>query len=300
MNVRETDVVQSTHRLELVEPEQHAIAVAGPQVGAVVTPGDLLRMAMDRNDGDLDRLERLMAMQERWEQAQERERTRQAVLAFRRGFASFRGENIVIPKTRHVDRGRAGSFDQAEYHVVTGMLSPALSRHGFGFRHDQKFSSRKWSDKGVESDIPWVYVTCYLEHADGHQEVVELEGPPGELTANTPTQNMQVTASYLKRQSLLAITGTATGGEDEEAGLRGADDAGDARGDPERRRGAAAEEPELPTWPDDKFEARMVKWQEAVNAGATHDQIIDFATTKGRLTEAQTQAIRNLEPAVAP
>ena len=48
----------------------------------------------------------------------------------------------------------------------------------------------------------------------------ELEGPPGELSVNTPTQNMQTTASYLKRQSLLAITGTATGGEDDEAKMR--------------------------------------------------------------------------------
>ena len=31
---------------------------------------------------------------------------------------------------------------------------------------------------------------------------------------------MQVTASFLKRQSLLAITGTATGGEDDENNMR--------------------------------------------------------------------------------
>jgi hypothetical protein len=63
-------------------------------------------------------------------------------------------------------------------------------------------------------------VTCYLEHKDGHVETLELEGPEGDQSANTPVQNMQLTASYLKRQSTLAITGTATGGEDDESGMR--------------------------------------------------------------------------------
>lgn len=135
---------------------------------------------------------------------------------FRRDFAGFRGENIIIPKTKHVDRGRAGSFEQAEYHVVADRISVALARHGFSFRHDQRFGVLK-IDGSDGATTPWVWVTCFLEHRGGHAEKLELEGPPGDLSANTPVQNMQVTASYLKRQSLLAITGTATGGEDDES-----------------------------------------------------------------------------------
>lgn len=139
---------------------------------------------------------------------------------FRADFAAFRGENIIIPKTKHVDRGRGGSFNQAEYDEACRRLSPALSRHGFGFRHDQKFGYRRLMEQGKETDVPWVYVTCYLEHKAGHVETLALEGPPGDQTVNTPVQNMQLTASFLKRQSLLAITGTATGGEDDESKLR--------------------------------------------------------------------------------
>lgn len=140
---------------------------------------------------------------------------------FRADFAAFRGENIIIPKTKEVDRGRGGSFNQAEYDVVCRRLSPALSRHGFSFRHDQKFGLKRVMHEGTETDVGWVWVTCYLEHRKGHSERLELEGPPGDLTVNSPTQNMQSTASYLKRQSLLAITGTATGGEDDEAKMHG-------------------------------------------------------------------------------
>jgi hypothetical protein len=161
-----------------------------------------------------------LALLKQQDEREREERTRQAILAFRRDFAAFRGENIVVPLTKEVDRGRAGSFVQAEYHVASQMLSPALSRHGFSIRHKVTFGAKPWTTDGVVNDVAWVYVTCFLEHRDGHADTLDLEGPPGDLSANTPTQNMQVTASYLKRQSMLAITGTATGGEDDENRMR--------------------------------------------------------------------------------
>lgn len=166
-----------------------------------------LQRDLDHHKLDLMREQRRMA---------EEDRARAAKAAFMRDLAGFRGENIVIPKSKFVDRGRAGSFMQAEYGTVAAMLSPALSRHGFSFRHDMQFGSRRWMTDGAENDVPWVYVVCHLEHRDGHTETLALDGPPGDLSANTPVQNMQATASYLKRQSLLAITGTATQDEDNE------------------------------------------------------------------------------------
>lgn len=216
--------------LQLVDLEAkpaHLPALQQAAVPTVVTPADLIRIAMQAGDTDIARLERLMAMDERYRESQERDRKRAAELAFWRDFAAFRGENIIVPKTLGVDRGKAGSFVQAEYHVAADMLSPALARHGFSFRHDMKFSARPWTTDGVVNDVPWVYVTCHLTHRDGHIEKLDLEGPPGELHANTPVQNMQATASYLKRQSLLAITGTATGGEDNENAMRKSSRRGD-------------------------------------------------------------------------
>lgn len=200
--------------LELVEQSKGGALQAAPQGGqlAETSPAAIMMNAMSRGASLAD-IEKMMDLQDRWER-------REAEKAFRDDFAALRGENIVIPKTKRVDRGRAGSFDQAEYDEVCRRLSPALSRHGFSFRHDQRFGSKKWVENGVESDIPWVYVTCYLEHRGGHSERLDLEGPPGDLSANTPVQNMQATASYLKRQSLLAITGTPTGGEDDESRMR--------------------------------------------------------------------------------
>ncbi len=186
-----------------------------------------------RSGASAAQLERLLALQVRADnhslelmrekrRMDEEDRKGAALLAYRRDFAAFRGENIIIAKDKLVDRGRAGSFMQAEYHSVAKLLSPALSKHGFGFRHDQRFGPKPWPLPDNPSNVVgWVWVTCYLEHKDGHAETLELEGPEGDQSANTPVQNMQLTASYLKRQSLLAITGTATGGEDDENSMRG-------------------------------------------------------------------------------
>lgn len=193
-----------------LEPRQTTAITAPANVSA--DPVAMMMTAMERG-ASLEQIEKMMDLRERWER-------REAEKAFREAFAAFRGLNIIIPKTKHVDRGRGGSFDQAEYDEVCRRLSPGLSANGFSFRHDQKFGLRRVMTDGAENDIGWVWVTCYLEHRDGHSEKLELEGPPGDLSVNTPTQNMQTTASYLKRQSVLAITGTATGGEDDEAAMR--------------------------------------------------------------------------------
>ena len=224
-----TTTQAAPERAELIERPAHAVAQP-----AITGHDDVLMQAMARGFTP-DQISQMMDLRDR-------QHRHVAETEFRKDFAGFRGENIIVPKSKSVDRGRAGSFIQAEYHIAANLLSPALSRHGFGFRHDQKFGSRKWAgDDGIERDVPWVYVTCFLEHRSGHVERLELEGPPGELSANTPVQNMQATASYLKRQSLLAITGTATGGEDDENNLH-----------PKRERQAATggSEQDLSEWQD--------------------------------------------------
>lgn len=52
-----------------------------------------------------------------------------------------------------------------------------------------------------------------------------------------------------------------------------------------------------PSWPDESFNKRLPKWQEALAAGQTHDAIIAFARSKGALTAAQEATIRALRPA---
>lgn len=207
---------QESEQAMVSQPAQ-PLTVIEHAMRAGATPDQLERLLDLQVKADNHQLE-LMREKRRMD---EEDRKAAALLAFRRDFAAFTGENIVIPKSKFVDRGKAGSFWQAEWGAVKSLLAPALSKHGFSLRHNEVFGSKKWTTDGVESDIPWVYVTCYLEHKDGHSERLDLEGPPGDLSANTAVQNMQATGSYLKRQSALAITGTATADEDDENKLKG-------------------------------------------------------------------------------
>ena len=163
----------------------------------------------------------------------EEDRKAAAARAFDAAMTKLRMHNIIIPKTKEVVQTARGGgpgprFMQSEFDQVCGRLSPALHDCGLSFRHDMRFDSRPWKadgsnpaiPAGTEITIPWVYVTCYLTHSDGHTESLTLEGPPDSSGSKNPLQEMQSTASYLKRQSLLAITGTATGGEDDENRMR--------------------------------------------------------------------------------
>lgn len=205
-----------------------AAPLATIQAPGGLNPMVMLDRLLQQPHIDMDRAERLLAMMKDFRAWEKEDRERLAELAFNRAFAGFRGENVIVPKGKFVNRGNAGSFWHAEFDAVCCLLSPALSKHGFSFRHDQRFSSREWHADGTNPaipagtviTIPWVYVTCFLAHEAGHVKQIELEGPPSDNTANTPVQNMQVTASVLKRQTLVSITGTATGGEDDEAQLQ--------------------------------------------------------------------------------
>jgi hypothetical protein len=167
--------------------------------------------------------ERMLALQVEQRKHAVAEQKRQNELAFRRAFLGFRKLNIIIPKTKEVkqtskDESKAApSFWQAEFDVVCELLTPGLADNGLTIRHDEVFGFKAWpTPEDPNNQIPWVYVKCYLDHVDGHTETLSLEGPPDTSGRKTPMQEMQSSGSYMKRQSMLSITGTAAGGEDSE------------------------------------------------------------------------------------
>lgn len=246
--------MNAPQRLELIEPApmsgaaleappQRPLTVVEHAIRSGATPEQLQSLLELQVRADNHQLE---MMRER-RRMDEEDRTLAAKLAFESALNQLRAHNIIIPKTKEVVQtarsGGAGPrFMQSEFDVVCQMLSPALHACGLSFRHDMRFGEKEWRADGTNPAIPagtsitlpWVYVTCHLTHKDGHSEALTLEGPPDSSGSKNPLQEMQSTASYLKRQSLLAITGTATGGEDDEGKMKrkggGATDGqGDAR-----------------------------------------------------------------------
>lgn len=162
------------------------------------TPSDLLRIAVE-GGADLDRLERLMALQERWEATEARK-------AYDIAFTAFKDEAVRIVKNRSVTDGPLRGKKYAELFAVVNAITPALSKHGL---------SASW--KLSKDDKDWLEVTCTLKHVGGHFEVVSMGGPPDVGGAKNAIQARASTVSYLERYTLKAITGLSEQEDDQDA-----------------------------------------------------------------------------------
>ncbi len=193
-------VLKEPMTLEMIETP----AEASREVRAMpqATPSMLLQMAVEQG-ADLDQLERLMALQERWEANEARK-------AYDAAFAAFKAEAVQIVRNKDVTAGPLSGKSYAELFSVVNAVTPAMSRQGL---------SSSWKITKDEKD--WLEVTCTLRHVGGHSESVSMGGPPDAGGAKNAIQARASTVSYLERYTLKAITGVAEGGEDDDGGHGG-------------------------------------------------------------------------------
>ena len=162
-----------------------------------ITPMDMLQMAVSQG-ADLDKLEKLMQLQERWEANESRK-------AFVSALSAFKSDPPTINKDKHVSfttsKGQT-SYNHATLGNVCDVIGAALSKHGLSYR---------WSTEQAEGKIK---VTCVLMHDKGHSESVSLQANGDESGGKNSIQAIGSTVSYLQRYTLLAITGTATQEQD--------------------------------------------------------------------------------------
>lgn len=186
-----------------VEPQGRAMERAH---AAPATPADLLAMAVS-GGADLDKLEKLMALQERWEANEARK-------AFVVAMAGFKGETLEIVKRKRVEfttrDGDTTSYNHAELSDITDVVGPALARHQLSYRWD------------VRQEGGAIIVDCILTHVQGHSERITMSAPPDSSGKKNAIQQVASTTTYLQRYTLLAITGMATKGQDNDG--RGAGD----------------------------------------------------------------------------
>ncbi len=194
MNIAEQtdfDVMASLPTQEIVPMPvvQHKMAVA-----TTATPADLVRYAME-SGADLDRLERLMDMQMKWESNEARK-------AYHMAMAEFKKNPPTIYKDKHVefrtDKG-VTAYDHATIGNVVEKVVAALAEHGF---------SHRWMPNRGEGGM--ISVTCVLTHQMGHSEETTLEAGLDQSGGKNNIQAMISTKSYLERHSLLAAVGLAT------------------------------------------------------------------------------------------
>jgi hypothetical protein len=169
-----------------VQKVEEATSLAHVNSGAM-TPMEMLNAAIMRGDS-IDKLERLMDLNDRWEKAQ-------AKKAFIEAKATFKANAPTIFKD--MENKQYGSRYSSIGNVVNP-INAELSKHGFDARWD--------FDQGEKT----ITVTCVLTHMAGHSERVSLAGPPDTSGSKNPIQQIKSTTTYLKLATFEAVTGITT------------------------------------------------------------------------------------------
>lgn len=174
-------------------PPLPANAPVAVQAGAV-TPSDLLRYALD-SGADLDRLEKLMDLQMRYEADHARK-------AFADDMARFKAKPIEIMKDKRVgyetDNGGFVGYMHASIGNVVDVIVPTLAEFGFSHRWD------------MDQREGLVIVTCVITHKLGHSQSTTLKASPDQSGKKNAIQSIISAKTYLERHTLLAATGLAT------------------------------------------------------------------------------------------
>lgn len=162
----------------------------------VVTPSTILAVAIQQ-DLDIDKINQLLDLQERYED-------RQAKLAFFSALAEFKKEEVTIQKDASVSF-KATHYRHATLGNIMDKASPALGRHGL---------AATWE---INQKDELITVKCKLTHHLGHSESVSMSGPHDNSGGKNQIQAIASTISYLERYTFLAITGLTTVDMDDDA-----------------------------------------------------------------------------------
>lgn len=174
------------------------------EISVATTPATLLEMAVNQN-ADIEKLEKLMDLQQRWEE-------REAKKAYHAAMAAFKAEPLYIGKDMHVSYSTTkGQTDYRHSSLanVTNTINRALSAQGL---------SASWQQAQADGAIT---VTCTITHVGGYSESTSLSAAPDTSGGKNSIQAIGSTVSYLERYTILAITGQASSDMDDDG--RGAE-----------------------------------------------------------------------------
>lgn len=194
------DGIQSVGQAASVVVDQTGRQLAERRESApVITPMDMIDRALT-SGASPETLERLLALQERWEANQARK-------AFDEAMASAKEEIPVIRKNRGVDftsaKGRT-NYKYEDLAEVARTVNPILSKHGLSYR----FRTTSGANEPIS-------VTCVVSHRLGYSEENTLTAARDESGNKNSIQAIGSTLTYLQRMTLKAALGLAASEDDD-------------------------------------------------------------------------------------
>lgn len=153
--------------------EERAVAV--PE-----TPMDFISRMLEDPNFDPEKLEKMVELQERWED-------RQAIKAFNEALAAFQD---AVPRIEKLKKG-AHDILYAPLDDIMRTIQPALSANGLSVRFNTNM---------IDRDT--IEAQCIVSHKAGHSETSSIVVPvDGKQVANS-SQKMGSANSYAKRYAL--------------------------------------------------------------------------------------------------
>ncbi|WP_445494630.1 ERF family protein [Photorhabdus sp. SF281] len=181
---------------ELVRSEYNEVANVSN------APMKLIEMAVSSN-ADIDKLEKLLELQTKWEAGQSRKE-------FLDAMASFQSAVPTIKKLKSADFGNGkAKYKYASLDDISEQIKPYLQQHGLSYRFEQKM------ENGV------ITVKCIVSQRSGHQESCEMSSTPDASGGKNNIQQSASAITYLRRYTLTGALGIATADEDIDGRLPG-------------------------------------------------------------------------------
>lgn len=165
---------------ELVKNQNTQVSAANPMM--------LLDAAVN-SGADIEKLSKLMDLQERWE-------SNNAKKAFFSAMSKFNANCPTIKK-----RKKAHNSMYAPLGDIHEQIKDTLNQCGLSFRFEQDHTN------GIK-------VTCLVSHELGHTEKATMIAPPDTSGSKSAIQAIASTVTYLQRYTLCSALGITTADED--------------------------------------------------------------------------------------
>lgn len=190
------DIPSGGSSVSKAEPKEHRVVI--DNAPALVTPMAMIQQALSR-DASMETLERLMALQERWEASQARK-------AFDAAIASAKAEIGPIEKNRRVHfettKGKT-DYRFEDLAAIAAAVDPVLSKFGLSYRYRTAQANGQLT------------VTCVLSHRDGYSEETTLSAGYDQSGNKNGHQAVGSALTYLQRYTLKAALGLAVAHDDD-------------------------------------------------------------------------------------
>lgn len=163
------------------------------RVSSVATPAHLLQTAVEQG-ADIDKLEKLMNLQERYN-------TEQAKKEFAEALSGFQSELGPIIKRKQGHNCKYADLDD-----IAQQIRPILDKHRLAYSFSQ------------DQDNTGIFVTCTVRHQSGYSESNRMGAPFDTSGGKNNIQAIASSVTYLRRYTLTGALGITTGEDDNDGG----------------------------------------------------------------------------------